>query len=317
MLNRKWKKLLVFSLCAVLLCGCQSAGANADVEPDDTQDAVVQEITDEQEAETILASMYDFTHESVFNMKDFFEYMPTAEIVGIKGDDCVAVPKKDSYYVMQGGCTDGTYVYVILEAQGGLDSETKSKPTLLRKLDMSTWEIVGENRLNLGHGNGMAYNSKTHQLVVAHYRPGNQVSFINPDSLELVDSKTLDFEISNIGYCATYDKYVASAGRMAFYILDSDFNQLLYSKGEGIDAAVQGIDCDDKYIYIGNSLQEKGYETVRVYDWNGEYKFAYRIGSGQEQEAIFHYNDKFYITFYTGNGGTIYEIKYDFSLIKE
>jgi hypothetical protein len=163
----------------------------------------------------------------------------------------------------------------------------------------------------------MTYNSKLDQLVVAHYRPGNMVSFVNPDTLELIETKELDFEISNIGYNATYDKYVASAGRMPFYILDSEFNQLLYVKGEGIDAAVQGIDCDDDFIYIGNSLQEKGYETIRVYDWNGEYKYAYRIGSGQEQEAIFHHGDTFYITFYTGNGGTIYEIKYDFSMIKE
>ena len=58
-----------------------------------------------------------------------------------------------------------------------------------------------------------------------------------------------------------------------------------------------------------------GMEVVKVYDWNGEYMGIFRVDSVSEQEALFNLDGKYYITFYTGNGGRVYEIQYDFSLL--
>jgi hypothetical protein len=81
----------------------------------------------------------------------------------------------------------------------------------------------------------------------------------------------------------------------------------------------QDVDCDDNYIFVGNSgvTTMPGMEVVKVYDWNGEYVGIFRVDSVSEQEAIFNYDGKYYITFYTGNGGRVYEIEYDFSLLAE
>lgn len=321
MLNKKWKQILAFSLMAVMLCGCQPASTDTDADVDDTQDAVTKEMTAEEEAEVILASKYDFTKESTLKMKNFFEYMPRATVIGVKNGTFLEVPAKDGYFVMQGGCTDGTYAYCILEGQSVVvDGTMQATAHKIFKIDMSTWEIIAESKpLLLGHGNSITYNSKINQLIVSNYSPDpKEITFVDPNSLTIVGNKILNQNITGIAYNAAHDQYVVANGSAQFSILDAEFNEVAYIEGHYINMGTQDIDCDDNYIYVGNSgvVSNPGVEVVKVYDWNGEYKGIYRVDSVNEQEALFNTNGKYYITFYTGNGGRIFEIQYDFSLIE-
>lgn len=318
MLNKKWKQILAFSLMAVMLCGCQSS--DTDVDNDTTKNTATEEATGDETTEDILASKYDFTKESTLKMKNFFEYMPRATVVGVKNGTFLEVPSKNGYFVMQGGCTDGIYAYCILEGQNvEVDGTLQSTAHMIFKIDMNTWEIVAESKpLLLGHGNSITYNSKLGQLIVSNYSPDpKEITFVDPNTLTIVGNKILNQNITGIAYNATHDQYVVANGSAQFSILDAEFNEVAYVEGHHINMGTQDIDCDDNYIYVGNSgvVSNPGVEVVKIYDWNGEYKGIFRVDSVNEQEAIFNCNGKYYITFYTGNGGRLFEIQYDFDML--
>ena len=69
---------------------------------------------------------------------------------------------KNSYFIQQGSATDGEYGYFL-----ALSNE-KGDCTIL-KVDLSDYTIVSETPgVAVDHGNGMAYNPKTKQLIVSH-----------------------------------------------------------------------------------------------------------------------------------------------------
>ena len=170
MFNKKWRQILAFSMMAVMLCGCQPASTDAD--NDITKDPVTEEGAGEETTQDVLTKKYDFTKESTLKMKNFFEHMPRATVVGVKNGTFLEIPSKNGYTVMQGGCTDGTYAYCILEGRDMLIDGQVQAAHMIFKIDMSTWEIVAESKpLILGHGNSITYNSKLGQLIVSNYSP--------------------------------------------------------------------------------------------------------------------------------------------------
>jgi hypothetical protein len=232
---------------------------------------------------------------------------------------------------MQGGCTDGKYMYLLMEGSDvQIDGVTYAKGHVITKVDMTTWQIVARTEpLPLGHGNGMCYNPNLGQLVVSMCNDiadtpedeSRMVAFVDVDTMELAGTRKLDLAIYAIDYNAKRDLYVVGikGNSAAFAVLDSDFVELGYYPGNVLGLGSQDVDCDDNYIFVGNSgvTTMPGMEVVKVYDWNGEYVGIFRVDSVSEQEAIFNYDGKYYITFYTGNGGRVYEIEYDFSLLAE
>lgn len=171
MLSKKWKKFLLLSMSAVMLCGCQPSASGDTTKEDNTE-------TKEQETglntETKVEPLYEFTDEAFLSMKDFIEYIPRAGLSGVKENgDYFHLPNVEEYTVMQGGCTDGEYMYLILE-NNTLDLD------MLFKVDMNTWEIVAQSEgLPLDHANGMGYNSKLDTLIVSHNTGAvNDISFV-------------------------------------------------------------------------------------------------------------------------------------------
>ena len=128
---------------------------------------------------------------------------------------------QDHYYVQQGACTDGEFGYCLLESR-------VDNACAMFKLDLNTWEIL-EVKYNIPveHGNGMAYNPKTNQFVVAHCKPTtNRLSFLDHDTYEVVGTLDLPFDFLSVGYDAVNDRYVMGHkdGR-TFSILDAEFNE--------------------------------------------------------------------------------------------
>ena len=313
--------LAVLLLCLALLWGCG--------------EKPVEEVTEPPVVEATYP--YDFTSEDFFYIKDCLNYIPTAPIRGVKADgsffalDTYRHPESgEDFYVMQGGCTDGKFVYLLMEGSTVLiDGENYKKGHIIAKVDMATWQTVAVSEpMSLGHGNGMCYNPKLKQLVVsmcndventADLDESKCVAFVDPEKLELLEVRQIGIALNAIDYNEKRDLYVVGikGNSAAFAILDSDFVELGWYPGNNCGLGSQDVDCDDTYIYVGNSGvgSMPGMEVVKVYDWNGEYMGIFRVDSVSEQEALFNLDGKYYITFYTGNGGRVYEIQYDFSLL--
>ena len=106
----------------------------------------------------------------------------------------------DHYKVQQGSATDGTYGYFLLE------SKITSQCALV-KVSLEDFSIVEiKYDLPVDHGNDMTYNAKINKLVVVHNKPHyTWISLIDPDTLEIVETKDLGFKMFSIGYCEERD----------------------------------------------------------------------------------------------------------------
>lgn len=326
-------KILAVALVGGMLCGCQ-----ANVDPTEAPTNAPTEAPTEVATEAPTEAPYpeDVMTERYLRNPDVtevFKTIPIASLSGVKEDGSYFyLPPINECSVLQGACTDGTYIYMILEGSNvSINGVVEKKGHYVAKVDMSTWEVVAQSEpMPLDHGNSMCYNSKINRLIVAHCNDVNTsdnqdntklISFIDPDTLEIVDSKLLNFAINAIEYSPDYNLYVVGikGSSAAFAVLDENFIELGYYEGHGLGLSPQDVDCDANYIYVGNSGSATDYvgtEVVKVYDWDGEYKGIFKVASASEHEATFNYGGKYYIGFYV-NGGRIYEIHYDFSLLED
>lgn len=320
-MKNAWKLLLVALLAVSMLFGCGKK----------------EEVVETTVPEVVYP--YDFTSEDFFYIKDCLNYIPTATLSGVKQDGSFFMldtykheQSGEDFYVMQGGCIGGDYMYLLMEGSTvTIDGELYEKGHVVSKVDMTTWKVVAVSEpMPLGHGNGMCYNPNMDALVISmcndisntpNVDESRCVAFVDVNTLELKGTYELDLAINSIDYNAKRDLYVVGikGNSAAFAILDYNFVELGWYPGNNCNLGSQDVDCDDNYIYVGNSgvASMPGMEVVKVYDWNGEYMGIFRVDSVSEQEAIFNHNGKYYITFYTGNGGRVYQINYDFSLLGE
>ena len=205
------------------------------------------------------------------------------------------------YRVQQGSCTDGAYGYFALESQ------TDHKCCIM-KVNLADWTVVESKYfIDIDHGNDLTYNSKTNQIIAIHNKPNyNMISFIDPDTLEVVETKKLDIRMYCIAYCEERDQYVVGiSGGYQHVILDSNFNVVDFVMGLDTGLVKQGVDCDDKYIYFPQCAENNSVNQIVVYDWEGNFVNTIRISAFQEVESLFHVGDDFYIAF-NAAGGYVY-----------
>lgn len=266
---------------------------------------------------------YDYTKTSFFSIENCMNYAPEATLIGIDGGRQPFDLKgtSDGYSVAQGAAGDGTYGYFALVNPNAVVDGVAQEACRVIKVDLSTWEIVQESEpLRTCHSNGMAYNSKTHQLLIVHNKPEfTKISVVDADTLQVVRVVEVGRYIQSIGYNAKRDQYVVRmSGNWNFAILDSEFNEVSYHEtGVTTPLGSQCMTCDDNYIYMLDSGVTKmpGVECVTLYDWDGNYLGVYRIPSFQESEALIIHNDKMYVTFFNGSGARMYQITMDLSLL--
>lgn len=203
-----------------------------------------------------------------------------------------------SQTVLQGGCTDGKYAY-FCSTNGYEDVCTISK------YEISTWEEVARIPVvKVDHGNDIAYNSDKRCLVVCHNAPHrNLVSFVDKNSLEIIETFEIPLQIYSITYNAKTNRYaVGISYSFDFAILDKDFNIIKTIKGVKPESKTrQAMDSDDKYIYFLLSFPN----AISVYDWDGNHYGVFKLNdaaSGYESENIFLHNDDMYIGYNYGFG---------------
>ena len=214
-----------------------------------------------------------------------------------------------NYYVQQGCCTDGTYAYTILENQ-------KIGKCSIWKMNLQDWSVEKvQYNLPVDHGNDITYNPVLNQLIVVHNKPNyNRLSFVDPDTLEVVATRTMPYRMYSISYEPERNQYVIGlSGTYHYVILDADFNELAYYKGVETGFTKQNLDSDVNFIYFSQWKGGSKGNVVMVYDWEGNFVTQIRVKSYQEIESLLHVGDEWYITCYSERAAHIYKatLEYD------
>lgn len=224
------------------------------------------------------------------------------------------VSKIDTIKTSQGGGTDGKYFYQALIKK---DTQTNEVNNIVKivKTDLETGKVVKISEdLSLNHANDITYNPKIGKLVVVHNNPyRDRISFVDPETLEVTETKMIGMKIYSIAYNATYDRYVVGlSGGQTFTILDSEFRKISSSAFQPTPLTTgyitQGMECDDQFIYFVLYKQN----VITVYDWSGNFVSLITLDiKSIEPENVFIYKDELYVGCGTSTGTKIYKITLD------
>lgn len=240
------------------------------------------------------ADLIDAFPEVTLEMTEIWKMAPHTDKNGVK---C---------HVVQGGCTDGTYIYI---ASNDGQSQNDQSISTVRKYSASTKTLIATyENLKISHCNDMTYNPETKEILMVHNSPDRQhVSIYDAETMTFKQMITLHLEI----YSMSYDPYeqcywVGISNCYNFAKLDFNFKQIgdIY-EGYASGYTKQGMDIDSKYIYF---LQYKN-NCIMVYTKAG--KFVRQIDlpkTAYEPENICHIGSTFYIGYYQGStaGGMMY-----------
>lgn len=243
----------------------------------------------------------------------------------------VAKGKVGQYDTMQGGCYGNGYGYFALY------NRNKEKCRIV-KIDLNTGKRVKKSKiLNIAHGNDLTYNENTNQLIAVHNSlNGKMVSFIDPTTLKVIGTKTIELDeslpgltesrraafagIGALAYNSEHNQYVARIKNLAdLLILDENLNPVRYVRLTKKDSQTyQGMDTVGDYVLVGQSYKGSNpYNIISVYDLDGNYISKITVKKGTELENVFHNGSTFYAGFYTSGYKTYYVTKYKIKKIKK
>ncbi|MBO5270133.1 MAG: hypothetical protein J6B77_05065 [Clostridia bacterium] len=209
--------------------------------------------------------------------------------------------------VIQGGCTDGTYLYVAFNDGG---SKNPNSISAIRKYHIATRSLVTTyENLKISHCNDMTFNPETNELLMVHNSPDREhISIYDADSLEFKEMITIDLDIYSIAYDPYEQCYwVGISYGYTFAKLDFDFQQVgdIY-QGYESGYTKQGMDIDSKYIYF----LQYGKNCIMVYDKSGAFVREIPLPkTNHEPENICHIGDDFYVGYLESGGGTMYLVE--------
>jgi hypothetical protein len=213
---------------------------------------------------------------------------------------------------LQGGCSDGTYVYA-LKTDEQADSV---RETRVVKIDPKTWKQVAVSEpIKVGHANDLTYNPKTGLLYAVHM--GGPYTTIDPSTLTVVETLNLNKGFFGIAYDAINDRYVLAKAAQAQY----NFTLMTYNGNLSFASefptvrlgyTAQGIFCDSKYIYYSQSGDSTrgtaGRSIVTVHDWDGNRVCILYIETSLEIEAFFFHDGAYYACFNAKDGDYIAQL---------
>lgn len=212
----------------------------------------------------------------------------------------LSIPPEDGYSVLQGGCTDGTYAYYILNNQDFYPYVNR-----IYKVDLAAMEIVKvSDKLELQHANSITYNSRTGQLISVNYDPDKTtLTYVDPDTLTVTGTTTVDFNALSLAYDAEHDTYVAGTrGTFDFFLLDADFEITDYCESIQTKSVKQEVEVYGDKILFSMS----GENIIYVYDLEGKFLYSVNMGMPEELENLIFYGDYAYAGYFS-SGGVIYE----------
>jgi len=228
------------------------------------------------------------------------------ELVELGTEKFADVTSDDLLNIGQGGCTDGTYAYFILNGYDPPDAEARTDR--IYKISMNTGKTVKVSEvLALDHGNDMTYNPDENMLYVVHNEPNYKtLSRVDPDTLKIVETFKLSFKTYGMAYVPSRGQYVFGlSGGYNFAITDSEFNIVAEYTGQYTGNTRQGVEADSRYIYF----VQYDLNCLVIYDWGGSYQGTiYFDGLYHEPEHLFFLGQTLYLGTNTGSGGIIYKV---------
>ena len=247
---------------------------------------------------------------SVSTVASFAELISSSPNLKSVSNALYTVPRPSATIkTVQGGCLVGKYFYQAF-LQKDTASDEQNNIVRIVKYDTEQKKVERESAdLPLNHANDITYNSKLNALVVVHNNPNRtHISFVDSDTLEITETKVIEYKIYCIDYNATTDTYVIGlSGGQTFRIVDADFKavgEVFQPTEQTKGYTTQGCACDDNYIYF--VLYNKN--VITVYNWQGEFVTLITLDIGAiEPENISIAGDTLYVGC-AGSGCKVFEI---------
>ena len=187
-----------------------------------------------------------------------------------------AISKQNMGYAPQGGCTDGTYLYIYIRQSADEQAGT------LMKIRLSDYTLVKKASLSLYHGNDITYNPDDGLLYVAtmYQTEGtSRVDVVDPVTLTKIKSLYVPVNVSGLAYEPTRRVFVgANSGTLAKYVLRlDDAGELVHvgsfscSESPAMEAGLtaQNLACDGAFIYYLWTARPK--MQIDIFNWMGEF----------------------------------------------
>ncbi len=215
----------------------------------------------------------------------------------------------DAYYkVLQGGCSDGKYVYLVLH-NGAKNLTSSLAESALVKIDPEKWTILETYKgLKVDHANDMCYNSETNELIIVSSSPDRYIiNIFDADTMQLKQRKRIDVGINALAYSEEENCYYACLyGSNTFARLSADFKKQKTFPIKSHDRIEQTIEVHGDYIYI--SLYNPN--SILVYNKQGELIEDKKLAVfSNELECAFFVGETMYVGYYQSalGGAIVYE----------
>ena len=200
--------------------------------------------------------------------------------------------------ILQGGCTDGEYAYYAMQ-----DQKTHSDTCVILKMKLDTWEVVAQSEpLPIDHANSLSYIPETKQIIVSNCQPDPLlVSWVDAETLEFIEEKTLPCQVISIAYNSEQQKFVGCGKNNSVVIFDKDLNVLTTYNDLAPTYTNQNFDVSEEYIYIVSAASN----YIHVCTWDGFWLETIPQDVPTEQENMISVGDIHYTAFLNA-GADIY-----------
>ena len=243
---------------------------------------------------TITPDMHEEVNAKILKLK---EYNPVDEFLREYSDHYAEtkmlykLPQIEGFPILQGGGTDGKYLYMALVSVKVNDHQNG----LIVKLDPQSGKVLAQSKvLEIDHANDITYDDVRGRLVVVHNAPrAGLLSLIDPETMEETDVVDIGMHIFSMNYNAKRNCYVVGkSGGQDFAVLDADFKPIKHFTAVNTRYVTQGVTSDDDFIYFVQHCEN----VIMKYDWDGNFvEYIPMVNNkGKEPESLSIIGGKIY-----------------------
>ena len=196
-----------------------------------------------------------------------------------------SVKRPKGYTVPQGACSDGKYIYIVVE---------KKKPQGCKVIKVLGTKVVKvSRRLKVGHGNDICYRDGI--LYITHSKGKKVIHRV--DAKTLRQKKGIKVKREYNGICC-YDKgyLLREMGTRRIVRVDFSFHETGSFKTPSYTTS-QGMDYN-KHLYRAYSHGQSRSNYIRWYDLSGKQLGTKHIDRMGELENVFFLGEKMMCTIY-------------------
>lgn len=216
----------------------------------------------------------------------------------------VKLLRTEQYGTMQGGCTDGTYIYYIMY---NLNKICKYH-ILSQTIETRTYSSG-----LYGHANSLTYNPNTNKIYVTVMDEAGHIGVIDPNTLADVDMFVLEdsqgaaVQSSGIAYDRKNNCYLITKGASG-YFFNSNFEFISAFTFPATSLTYQGVECDGQHIYRPLWDSSNSISIICIYDYTGQLITDIAVPVLNELEEVMNdWKNNWYLNFnIVGGGGSLY-----------